>query len=160
MDNAAQPTAVTLSIRPATADDEAFLWSLASDARVTKWVGDGTPWSREYFDTRFTQAMQGGMTTQAGSTLWSVASLETGQPVALLTLTRTDAGVEVGYWVAPDHWGRGIAKQLVAIAIARSEGTELAARAHRDNAASRHVLERAGFTVTSARELVTYARLQ
>jgi len=59
-------------------------------------------------------------------------------------------GPEVAYFLAPTAWGKGFAGELVAASLAEASRLGLpAVRAfvHPDNAASRRVLERAGFTV-------------
>lgn len=61
----------------------------------------------------------------------------------------TGWGVEVGYWFHPSAWGRGYAGELVAACTELADGAlalaEVSAFAHPGNAASRRVLERAGF---------------
>lgn len=58
-------------------------------------------------------------------------------------------GIEVAYLFAPSAWGRGYATELVrcCLEIARTELRlgSVAAFAHPENAASRRVLEKAGF---------------
>jgi RimJ/RimL family protein N-acetyltransferase len=59
-------------------------------------------------------------------------------------------GPEVAYFFAREAWGRGFAGELVAASLdwARELGLpSVRAFMHPDNAASRRVLERAGFTV-------------
>ena len=63
-------------------------------------------------------------------------------------------GVEVGYFFHPDAWGRGPATGLVAACLALADGAlglpALRGFAHPENAASRRVLERAGFGIERA----------
>ncbi len=58
-------------------------------------------------------------------------------------------GLEVGYFFSPTVWGKGYATELVGLCldIARQDGTlrEVRAFSHPENAASRHVLLKAGF---------------
>lgn len=58
-------------------------------------------------------------------------------------------GPEVGYFLHPGAWGHGYASELVAACTALADGAlalpELRAFAHPENAASRRVLEKAGF---------------
>ena len=58
-------------------------------------------------------------------------------------------GAEVSYFFHPAYWGRGLASELVAealrLAFARLRLREVAAFTHRENGASRHLLEKAGF---------------
>lgn len=58
-------------------------------------------------------------------------------------------GIELGYWFDPASWGRGYASELAEAAVAFSDDQlrlpELRAFARPENAASRRVLEKAGF---------------
>ena len=58
---------------------------------------------------------------------------------------------EVGYWVGEPHWGRGLATAallaLVELVAARGGFTRLFALPFAHNAASRRVLEKAGFSL-------------
>jgi RimJ/RimL family protein N-acetyltransferase len=148
---------VPIYVRQMTTADEAFLWSLASDERVVRWVGDGQPWTRDYFNKRIELALQDDWPRQ-GSARWFIATDRDGVRVALLTITRTAGGAEIGYWVAPDHWGQGIAGGVIDAAVTLTQGLDLVGRTHPDNGASRHVLQRAEFVETSRGELITYSR--
>ena len=67
---------------------------------------------------------------------------------------RPSGAVELGYWIARDHWGRGFATESAAalLAIARTLGLErLEASYFADNPASGRVLEKLGFTATGMR---------
>lgn len=69
-------------------------------------------------------------------------------------LTRTDddgEAVELGYWIARAHWGRGYATEAgrAALAIARTLGHRRIGAAHfADNPGSGRVLEKLGFRPT------------
>lgn len=60
-------------------------------------------------------------------------------------------GPEIGYWLAPSVWGRGYATELATACTALADDVlrlpGLSAFAHPENAGSRRVLEKAGFTV-------------
>ena len=67
-----------------------------------------------------------------------------------------DGEVEIGYWIARDHWGKGYATEAcrALVEIARTIGhTRLVAGHFHDNPASRRVLEKTGFTDTGETEL-------
>jgi len=57
----------------------------------------------------------------------------------------------VGYWIAREHWGRGIATRALALLLAEIPQRPLHARVARSNAASIRVLEKNGFAVTAYR---------
>lgn len=55
---------------------------------------------------------------------------------------------ELGYWLGESHWGQGYATEAAEalVAAARAAGaTALRSRARKDNAGSRHVLNKLGF---------------
>ena len=54
----------------------------------------------------------------------------------------------VGYWIARDYWGRGIASRALALLLREVRKRPLHARAARHNVASIRVLERCGFVLT------------
>lgn len=62
------------------------------------------------------------------------------------------AGLDsVGYWIARDHWGRGVASRALALFVAEVPRRPLHAQVAAENAASLKVLARAGFTETGRR---------
>ena len=66
-------------------------------------------------------------------------------------LYRQGEAVELGYWIAPGHWGRGYASEAVRamLSIARGLGhTRIVASHFIDNQASGRVLEKSGFQRT------------
>ncbi|MTJ83518.1 MAG: GNAT family N-acetyltransferase [Telmatospirillum sp.] len=62
--------------------------------------------------------------------------------------------IEIGYWVRPDHHGRGLAGEALSWVIARLPslypGWPIFAECRDDNAPSRRVLEKAGFRTDGA----------
>ena len=71
--------------------------------------------------------------------------------VGCVGLHRADDGVELGYWVARSHWGRGFATEAVRaiLSLARAIGHgRIAAYHFADNPASGRVLEKLGFRPT------------
>ncbi|GDX80313.1 N-acetyltransferase [Deltaproteobacteria bacterium] len=53
----------------------------------------------------------------------------------------------VGYWIAREHWGRGVASTALALLLEEVTKRPLVARVARSNVASIRVLERCGFVV-------------
>lgn len=64
----------------------------------------------------------------------------------------------VGYWIAREYWGRGIATRALALLLEEVTIRPLHAQVARHNAASMRVLERCGFVVTGYREAPGDAR--
>lgn len=71
--------------------------------------------------------------------------------IGVAGLHRRDDAVELGYWIAPQHWGQGYASETVrcVLAVAQALGhRRVFARHFVDNKASGRVLEKAGFRRT------------
>ncbi len=64
---------------------------------------------------------------------------------------RSDGQDMVGFWIARDYWGRGIATRAMGLLLEQVEARPLHARAARSNPASIRVLERNGFVITGYR---------
>ncbi|MDR4533316.1 GNAT family N-acetyltransferase [Glutamicibacter sp. PS] len=126
-------------IRPSDAD---FIYSLASDARVTAFVGDGQPWSEEFTMKRLNQAVQ-------DEHIYWLLALVNRIPIGLFVASDTGSGVEIGYWVRPENWGQGVAGRMLNAGLPlvadRFPETDLLARVHEQNTASLKLLERRGF---------------
>ncbi len=138
--------------------DADFLYSMASDADVVQWVGDGIPWTRTYFDERFTRALSATDDQEPDVPRWYVGMNGEPRRIGLLSLIRRSDHVEVGYWVHPTQWGRGYAGELLDLAQDLTDGLPMAAQVYRANSASRRVLERAGFTLVDDGDPLTYRR--
>jgi RimJ/RimL family protein N-acetyltransferase len=74
--------------------------------------------------------------------------LERGTLVGQISFFNASGVDYVGYWIAREHWGRGIATCALAQLLELVTTRPIRARVARDNAASIRVLERNGFTVT------------
>ncbi|MCJ0895050.1 GNAT family N-acetyltransferase [Rhodococcus sp. ARC_M5] len=134
-------------LRPAVPTDADFLFSMASDVEVVRWIGDGAAWNRAYFDRRFARALSAGDTRMPDVPRWFIGTEEDRHPVGLLSLIRRSDHIEVGYWVDPAQWGRGYAGELLDLAQDHTDGLPMVAQVYRANSASRRVLERAGFAL-------------
>lgn len=143
-----------LSFRPFAPEDSLFFTELATNPRVVQYVGDGRPWAPKDVNRRIKAALGTTPLSKEGATRWFLAAVA-GEPVGLLGCTRRATGVEIGYWVSPDHWGRGIAGSLVDQAQrdvpVLFQSSTLVAYVSPDNEASARVLTRRGF-VWEARE--------
>ena len=128
---------------PADLDD--FL-VLALDPRVTARIGDGTPWDRETAVARYRRGMA---CCRRGEGLWFLA--RDGDGLVGLVLGELDhlAEIEIGIWLAPDHWGQGHGRALLRLLLPmvglRFPGVLPTAYADVDHAASAAMLRAAGF---------------
>ncbi len=101
---------------PFTADDARFVETLASDSRVTRYVGNGATWSPEYTSRRVTEALTALPGGDPAAVRWFIG-LEDGRRVGLVVSSRRGPADEIGYWVCPGAWGRGIASWMLGAAV-------------------------------------------
>jgi RimJ/RimL family protein N-acetyltransferase len=81
-------------------------------------------------------------------TLTAKAILVDGCVVGVINCFKLDGQDAVGYWIAREHWGRGIATRSLGLLLEQVATRPLNARVARSNLASLRVLEHCGFTVT------------
>ncbi len=84
----------------------------------------------------------------ADPTVVARAIIADGVLVGSISCFKMDGEACVGYWVAREHWGRGIAGRALALLLAEVTTRPLHARVARTNVASIRVLERCGFRLT------------
>ncbi|WP_197288021.1 PhzF family phenazine biosynthesis isomerase [Nocardia sp. NRRL S-836] len=127
-----------------------------ADPRMTEYVGNGKPWSPEYVAQRHEQALRHW--EEHGFGLHAV--VEDGEVIGLAQMLDAPGEIEIGYWVAPEHWGRGVATEVAARlrdkALAFKD--RVIAGHQAENAASGRVLEKIGLTYFTSRYL--FGRLQ
>jgi ribosomal-protein-alanine N-acetyltransferase len=96
--------------------DRDFFATLAQDERVTRFVGNGQPWSADQIEERTLPALRQDPSGQLGAARWFIAEWE-GHAVGVFVSTRRENAIEIGYWVAPPHWGRGLAGAILDSAL-------------------------------------------
>ena len=68
--------------------------------------------------------------------------------VGYISCFNMDGQDAVGYWIAKEHWGRGIATRALALLLEEVPTRPLHARVATHNVGSIRVLERCGFSIT------------
>lgn len=149
------PQSPSISLCPFREEDTEFFASMAMDERVTRFIGDGQPWEPRTIEDRVQAALQHDTLDTVGASRWFLAT-ETNEPVGVVVSTRKESGVEIGYWVSPSHWGRGIAGAMLDSALATIPAvyatSTLIARVDPANAASTKLLTRRGFELDHRHE--------
>jgi RimJ/RimL family protein N-acetyltransferase len=142
-----------LALDPWTPRDVKLLGDLARTPAVMRYVGDGTTWS----DARIRGVAEHVVAHWAEHGFgWRVARQD-GEPVGLIALNFAGAGsgvdadaYEIGWWLAPSAWGRGLAREGAAgvrdDAFARVGAPSILARIAPANAASLGVAAATGLT--------------
>lgn len=125
---------------------------MASNHRVTRFVGNGQPWDEKTIAARISLALEHIPLEQVGAVRWFIAEHNT-DPVGLVVSTRKEDGVEIGYWVSPECWGKGVAGTMIDEAITALPKlftiSSLIARVDPANEASTQALIRRGFVLAS-----------
>jgi ribosomal-protein-alanine N-acetyltransferase len=134
-------------------DHEPFLARLALDPRVypTLWPFPNAPTEADVEDGLRRQL---SLWERHGFGLWLLRDGATGEFVGRGGLEYTDApgrlSVELAWAIVPERWGQGLATELALAAVRTGfqdlDLTELVALTLPDNAASRRVMEKVGFT--------------
>ncbi len=76
------------------------------------------------------------------------AIIADGALVGSISCFKMDGQDAVGYWIAKEHWGRGIATRALALLLEEVTTRPLCARVATHNIGSIRVLERCGFAIT------------
>jgi len=111
-----------LVVRPWTAADRDGFAAMARDAELMRFVRNGVPFSEPEIDEFLSR--QGRQLAEHGVCMGAVIEKESGAIVGVAGIQPlgTTGDLEIGWWVARDHWGRGFATEA-------------------GGAAARHVLE-------------------
>ncbi|OCC24965.1 hypothetical protein MB02_05860 [Croceicoccus estronivorus] len=137
-----------LFLRPAFPEDWQEIHSGICDESVTRML-TGVPWPYGENDAReYASRPQNTLFPHCLITLPETL----GAPViGCIGLDKRTAGIELGYWIARKHWGRGYATEAgqALMAAARALGHRRIHAGHAmDNNASARVLEKLGFRPT------------
>jgi RimJ/RimL family protein N-acetyltransferase/ubiquinone/menaquinone biosynthesis C-methylase UbiE len=134
-------------------DDRAAFQQLATDPRVMLYIGDGRPWS----DERIRDFIQRGIEAQStrGWALWPVLLKSEQRVVGICGFNAGFApDVEIGWWLAPEHWAKGLATEVAAAVMEYGFCTlgfdRLISVAQPANRASIRVMEKLGMTFGQA----------
>jgi ribosomal-protein-alanine N-acetyltransferase len=137
----------------AAGDLDAFA-AVTGDPELMRYVGDGTTLSREetagWIEITARNQLRDGWTT------WAVTDRTTGALIGYAGLVHGDEdAIEVTYVLRRERWGQGLAGEIVAALVEHAFGVrglpELRATIDPGNAASRRVVEKAGFRAVAER---------
>ena len=139
-----------LMLRPVWPEDwETILWGI-SDERVVRNLARA-PWPYSARDAREFAAR--GQDPRCPNFLLTLPNDKGARLIGCAGLGVTDTGVELGYWIAPRHWGHGFATEggRGVLEVARLLGHRRVEAGHfLDNPASGRVLGKLGFRPTGS----------
>lgn len=132
-----------LMLRPLAEADLPWVCEACGDYAVSQWlVAVAHPYTLAHAQEFLAMDRAGDL-----GTLWVIE--RDGAPQGVISI-----GKELGYWLAPEAWGRGImteaGRAAVAAHFAGTEATEIASSHFEGNAASRRVLLKLGFVDVGA----------
>lgn len=149
-------TTERLTLPPWDPRFEQDLCRLSADPRITRYLGDGRPWDRERAITRHGELLEHWREHGFGwrGIVFREADDESVIGVAALNRLRDplpgvdEPAIEIGWWVDPRHWGRGLATEA-ATAIRDEAFTDhgaarLAARYQPANHGSGNIMRKIG----------------
>jgi [ribosomal protein S5]-alanine N-acetyltransferase len=144
-----------LSLRPWSESDTGLLGTLAMTPAMMRYIGDGATWT----DARVKDvAARNHEHWRLHGFGWRVATLAPGhEPIGFIALSFAGEGsgvdadeYEIGWWLAPTTWGRGLAREGAAAlrdeAFERLEAPSIVARIAPGNDASLGVAHAIGLT--------------
>ncbi len=119
------------------------------DVDAMRWVGDGSPLTRDEAE-RWLEVTTGNY-ARRGYGMWALEALGSGEVVGFIGIVHPGGQEEpeVKYALAREHWGKGLATEAVRGTVrygASAHGiTRMIATTAPENAASHRVLEKSGF---------------
>ena len=137
-----------LFLRPAFPEDSRELYEAICDAGVVSMMATA-PWPYRLADAEEFCARP--VDPKVPGFVLTLPSAQGAPSIGGIGFRREGDGLELGYWVARDHWGRGYATEAgrAALEVARALGhRRIDAGHYLDNPASGRVLRKLGFRDT------------
>jgi len=134
-----------LFLRPGWPEDWSELSERIGDAAIVRNLGS-TPWPYATADAK--ALLSAEQDRRCPRLVVTLPTSEGSELIGCTGLARGEAGVELGYWIARPHWGRGFATEAVRaiLSLARTLGhRRIVARHFADNPGSARVLTKLGF---------------
>lgn len=147
-----------LNVRPFEDDDIKAMHSVYGNSEVMRYVGEGKPASLA--QTTALLRLYRQHQHDHGYAFWAVIEVESGMPIGDAGFAVTEHGVELGYTLGRDWWGRGMATEAASLCVETAFGPlglqRLVGLADVANPASARVLTKLGFRFQ--RDLMAYGR--
>lgn len=152
----AQPAAITL--RPTLRADVPSLFEIQLDPQGCELAGV-MPRDLAAFEGRWNEILdQDGNCVSPADRITPRVIIADGLLVGSINIVPEDGTDWIGYWIAREHWGRGIAKRAIALMVREFTRRPLYARVAAHNTASLRALESNGFVVARRIDVAADAR--
>lgn len=139
-----RPAAIHL--RRTVATDVPALFEMQLDPVANQLAGT-KPRDRAAFEARWEEILREPPNPPTGVTPRVI--IANGMLVGSINIFPQEGTDSIGYWIAREHWGRGIATRAIALLIGEVSTRPLFARVVAHNVASLRALERNGFVIAS-----------
>ncbi|MBL8761181.1 MAG: GNAT family N-acetyltransferase [Phycisphaerae bacterium] len=146
---------IEIRLRRTSTGDVRMLHAFELDEASNQLAGT-KPRDWETFRARWDEILADVDGTKTGVTPRVI--LADGVVVGAVNISPQDGGDSIGYWIAREHWGRGIATRAVGLMLGECARRPLYATAAGHNHPSIRVLEKNGFRVVSRRMTPETAR--
>ena len=131
-------------------DDWLALRPIATDPEVMRYISNGRPWPEEQIREFIERQVRHHSTR--GFCLWKLVDKSTRRVIGFCGLQPVAIGdreeIEIGWWLARDMWGRGLATEAARVALAdgfhRGGLQRIIAIAQPANRASTRIMEKLG----------------
>jgi RimJ/RimL family protein N-acetyltransferase len=141
-----------LVLRKKRPDDLDAITAACQDPEIPRWTRVPSPYTRADAEAFLERSAEEEAAGTAAHFLAVDADDRLLGSFSIIDIDRERACGEIGYWMAPEGRGRGVATRAVRLvsdwAFEVLGLTRLQIRAHRDNVASRRVAEKAGYRDT------------
>lgn len=135
---------MTVRLRRTEVADVPALFRIQLDPAGNELAGT-KPRDREAFEARWRDILRPGSSAGVVPRVILVDGLLVGS----INVFPQEGTESIGYWIAREHWGRGIATRAIRLLLDEVATRPLFARVIAHNVASVRALERNGFVVTS-----------
>ncbi len=139
-------------LRPGGPNDVDTVTEACQDPEIPRWTTVPSPYRREDAEHWLCEIVPGAARDGSGVHLLAFEDERLAGSFSVMEIDRERGYGELGYWVAAEARGRGVATRATRLlhdwAVRELGLTALEILPHRDNAASRRVAERCGYTLT------------
>jgi len=138
-----------LILRPYAAKDLAAHVEILADWQVTRWLSNNVPFPYRRSDGEAFIAEAAQQFEDGSSIRYAMTDKASGRHIGGIRVFAVAPESEIGYWMAPDFWGRGLGTEVLRAVIRAGFDSGIitcfVAQTAAQNRGSRRILEKTGF---------------